>query len=132
MLPTTARPCTSKAATGSSPWMRTAITNTPPMSARRTMCATSFNIRWRITPAGPPTSSGGDFAALVPPLDPGAPLGDLLPPTELVFTPPEFQPVNPGIVDHTPTVIIETPDNPAGAVDASESVNEKGLASRGS
>ena len=36
-------------------------------------------------------SSGGNFAAPVPPLDPGVPLGDLIPPTELVFTPPEFE-----------------------------------------
>ena len=34
--------------------------------------------------------------------------------------------------DHTPTIEIETPDNPAGAVNATESVNEKGLAPRGS
>ena len=34
--------------------------------------------------------------------------------------------------DHIPTIVIETPDNPAGAVNASESVNEKGLAPRGS
>ena len=40
--------------------------------------------------AGPPQSSGGNFADFVPPLDPGAPLGDLIPPTELVFTPPQF------------------------------------------
>ena len=41
--------------------------------------------------AGPPLSSGGNFAIDVPPLDPGVPLGDLLPPTELSFTPPEFE-----------------------------------------
>jgi VCBS repeat-containing protein len=35
------------------------------------------------------------------------------------------------IADHTPTIVIETPDNPAGAVNATESVNEKGLAPRG-
>ena len=38
--------------------------------------------------AGTPQSSGGNFADFVPPLDPGSPLGDLIPPTELVFTPP--------------------------------------------
>jgi hypothetical protein len=80
--------------------------------------------------AGPPQSSGGNFAVDVPPLDPGVPLGDLLPPTELVFQPPEFQPVN-QFEDREPTVLIETPDNPAGAVNAAESVSEKGLASRG-
>ncbi|MEO7813841.1 MAG: VCBS domain-containing protein, partial [Sphingomicrobium sp.] len=35
-------------------------------------------------------SSGGNFAVPVAPLDPGVPLGDLLPPTELGYTPPEF------------------------------------------
>ena len=39
------------------------------------------------TAAGPPQSSGGNFDVAVPPLDPGVPLGDLIPPTELVFTP---------------------------------------------
>jgi hypothetical protein len=81
--------------------------------------------------AGPPQSSGGNFAVDVPPLDPGVPLGDLLPPTELAFQPPEFQPVN-GIINHQPTILIETPDNPAGVVNATESVFEKGLPIRGS
>ena len=40
-------------------------------------------------------SSGGNFALPPPPLDPGVPLGDLLPPTELDYTPPEFE--DPGI-----------------------------------
>ena len=80
--------------------------------------------------AGPPTSSGGNFAVDVPPLDPGVPLGDLLPPTELAFQPPEFQPVS-QFINHVPTVLIETPDNPAGAVNATESVFEKGLPERG-
>jgi hypothetical protein len=80
--------------------------------------------------AGPPTSSGGNFAVDVPPLDPGVPLGDLLPPTELAFQPPEFQPVN-QFENREPTVLIETPDNPAGAVNAAESVFEKGLPGRG-
>jgi T1SS-143 domain-containing protein len=34
-------------------------------------------------------SSGGNFGLPPGPLDPGVPLGDLLPPTELDFTPPE-------------------------------------------
>jgi len=79
--------------------------------------------------AGPPSSSGGDWNDVVPPLDPGAPLGDLIPPTELQYVPPEFQQPAQGI-DTQPTVFIETPDNPAGVVDASESVNEKGLPAR--
>src|SRR5690242_19763269 len=41
--------------------------------------------------AGQPLSSGGNFADPVPPLDPGVPLGDLIPPTELHYTPPEFR-----------------------------------------
>ena len=38
-------------------------------------------------------SSGGNFALPPPPLDPGVPLGDLLPPTELDYTPPEYEEV---------------------------------------
>src|SRR4029079_3827065 len=79
--------------------------------------------------AGPPPSSGGNWNDPVPDLDPGAPLGDLIPPTELGHTPPIFQEPAQGI-DTEPTVIIETPDFPAGAVNASESVNEKGLPAR--
>jgi hypothetical protein len=79
--------------------------------------------------AGQPPSSGGNFNDPVPPLDPGVPLGDLIPPTELGHTPPIFQEPAQGI-DTEPTVIIETPDFPAGAVDASETVFEKGLPSR--
>ena len=36
-------------------------------------------------------SSGGNFDVPVPPLDPGVPLGDLIPPTEYTYTPPEPQ-----------------------------------------
>jgi hypothetical protein len=36
-------------------------------------------------------SSGGNFEVPVAPLDPGVPLGDLIPPTELHYTPPEFE-----------------------------------------
>ncbi len=36
-----------------------------------------------------PPSSGGNFAVPPPPLDPGIPLGDLIPPTELDYIPPE-------------------------------------------
>ena len=62
--------------------------------------------------AGAIASSGGNFADPVPPLDPGVPLGDLLPPTELTFTPPEFRDIN-AFENTKPTVVIETPDNPA-------------------
>ncbi|MEO5810278.1 MAG: hypothetical protein ABIR51_09545, partial [Sphingomicrobium sp.] len=84
--------------------------------------------------AGPPQSSGGNFAVPVGPLDPGVPLGDLLPPTELGYHPPELREVIYDIkkVDHIPTIVIETPDNPAGAINAVDSVDEAGLpASRG-
>ena len=43
--------------------------------------------------SGVPQSSGGNFANPVGPLDPGTPLGDLLPPTQLEYTPPEFEEV---------------------------------------
>ena len=79
--------------------------------------------------AGQLPSSGGNFNDPVPTLDPGVPLGDLIPPTELGHTPPTFIEPAQGI-DTEPTVIIETPDFPAGAVDASESVSEKGLPAR--
>jgi len=83
--------------------------------------------------AGTPQSSGGNFADFVPPLDPGAPLGDLIPPTEFGFPPPEVQEVDQFIHrQEPPTLIIETPDQPAGAINATESVNEKGLPPRGS
>src|SRR3954454_12152885 len=57
--------------------------------------------------AGPPQSSGGNFADPVGPLDPGAALGDLIPPTELVFTPPVIREIG-QFVNHTP----ETGPNP--------------------
>ena len=79
--------------------------------------------------AGPPQSSGNNFATDVPPLDPGIPLGDLLPPTELAFTPPDFEEDN-QFINNEPTVVIETPDNPAGAVDAQDHVSEAGLPAR--
>jgi len=79
--------------------------------------------------AGAPQSSGGNFATDVPPLDPGVALGDLIPPTELLFGTPPVEELAQAI-DRHPTVIIETPDNPAGAIDATESVNERGLPAR--
>ena len=42
---------------------------------------------------GPPQSSGGNFNVPVPPLDPGVPLGDLIPPTEYGYQPPEVKEV---------------------------------------
>ena len=79
--------------------------------------------------AGPPQSSGGNFADPVPPLDPGAPLGDLIPPTELHYTPPEFNEIG-QVENQKPTVVIEPHDLAPGAVDAVDQVNEKGLPTR--
>jgi VCBS repeat-containing protein len=79
--------------------------------------------------AGNPQSSGGNFEVPVGPLDPGVPLGDLIPPTELHFTPPEFQPIYPGLVNHEPTIEIQ-PDGQPAAINAEDSVNEKGLPAR--
>ena len=73
-------------------------------------------------------SSGGNFAAPVPPLDPGVPLGDLIPPTELVFTPPEFE--EPGqFLDREPEIIIDPVDG-APSVNAVSDVDEAGLPGR--
>ena len=79
--------------------------------------------------AGTPQSSGGNFDVPVPPLDPGVPLGDLIPPTELHFTPPEFQPVYPGVEDREPTIVIQ-PDGQPASVAAEDAVDEKGLPTR--
>ena len=57
--------------------------------------------------AGTPQSSGGNFADPVPPLDPGVPLGDLIPPTELVFTPPEFEEIG-QFIDKEPEAGVAT------------------------
>ena len=55
-----------------------------------------------------PPSSGGNFALPPPPLDPGIPLGDLIPPTEYNYIPPD------------PQEVLETEDDEpeAGAVSA--------------
>jgi hypothetical protein len=47
-------------------------------------------------------SSGGNFEVPVSPLDPGVPLGDLIPPTELYYTPPEVKEIIPGEIDEEP------------------------------
>jgi len=78
--------------------------------------------------AGTPQSSGGNFDVPVPPLDPGVPLGDLIPPTGLTFIPPTFKEVN-GFIDREPTIQIQ-PDGQPASVAAVDSVNEKGLPTR--
>ncbi|MEO8175168.1 MAG: choice-of-anchor K domain-containing protein [Sphingomicrobium sp.] len=75
--------------------------------------------------AGRSLSSGGNFAVEVPPLDPGVPLGDLIPPTELTYHPPEFREVN-LFEDDQPEVVIQ-PDGQPAAVNAIDNVNEAGL-----
>jgi len=50
-----------------------------------------------------PQSGGGNFDVPVPPLDPGVPLGDLIPPTEYDYQPPEPQDVE-DILDEEPEV----------------------------
>ena len=79
--------------------------------------------------AGGLQSSGGNFANPVPPLDPGVPLGDLIPPTELTYVPPEFHEVNDFLDDEPEIVII--PDGQPAAVNAVDSVDEAGLPARG-
>ncbi|HET6535556.1 MAG TPA: hypothetical protein VFG41_05180, partial [Sphingomicrobium sp.] len=78
--------------------------------------------------AGELQSSGGNFAAPVPPLDPGVPLGDLIPPTELTSTPPEFREVN-QFEDNEPEITIQ-PDGQPATIAAVDSVDEAGLPTR--
>ncbi|MEA1072707.1 DUF5801 repeats-in-toxin domain-containing protein [Sphingomonas sp. LY160] len=77
----------------------------------------------------PTQSSGGNFAEVVRPLDPGVPLGDLLPPTEMTYTPPEVREIYDAL-DREPDVVIQTPDQPVGVENATASVNENALPAR--
>ncbi|AMK22831.1 MULTISPECIES: Ig-like domain-containing protein [unclassified Sphingobium] len=81
--------------------------------------------------AGPPRSSGGNF--LGPDGNVGDPhgLGDLLPPTELLFPQPETREILPIAPDEEPEVTIITPDQPTGATAATAGVSEAGLPARG-
>ncbi|HET9337164.1 MAG TPA: DUF5801 repeats-in-toxin domain-containing protein, partial [Sphingomicrobium sp.] len=76
-----------------------------------------------------PPSSGGNFALPPPPLDPGIPLGDLLPPTELDYNPPEPQDVFPVPDDEEPEITIQ-PDGQPASVNAVDEVDEAGLPGR--
>ena len=81
--------------------------------------------------AGPPRSSGGNFAESDGNIGDPIGLGDLLPPTELQFTQAEQQEILPVFpVDDTPEILIVTPDQPAGAISATASVDEAGLGPR--
>ena len=75
-----------------------------------------------------PQSSGGNFDVPVPPLDPGVPLGDLIPPTEYNYIPPEPQEtLLPD--DEEPTIQIQ-PDGQPASVAAVDVVDEDGLPTR--
>ncbi len=80
---------------------------------------------------GPVQSSGGNFAEVVGTIGDPFGLGDLLPPTELNFPLFEQREILAGIVDEEPTTVIVTPDNPAGAINATSTVSEAGLPARG-
>ncbi|MXP14759.1 tandem-95 repeat protein, partial [Altererythrobacter confluentis] len=81
--------------------------------------------------AGPGVqSSGGNFATAPGDIQAAYALGDLLPYTELTFPQPEDQEIIPNLADRDPTVIVITPNNPAGATDAVAEVDEAGLPAR--
>jgi large repetitive protein len=78
--------------------------------------------------AGPPGSSGGNFAVPLGDIGDGIGIGDLLPPTALAFEPPTFEELMP-FIDEEPTVIIVTPSNP-GAPSVTQSTTDAGLPAR--
>jgi VCBS repeat-containing protein len=82
--------------------------------------------------AGPPRSSGGNFADPVGNIGNPINLGDLLPPTELAFPLRQGRELLPNRINNKPTTDIITPNNPAGAKNATATVNEAGLPARGS
>ncbi|SNT12600.1 VCBS repeat-containing protein [Sphingopyxis indica] len=77
-------------------------------------------------------SSGGNFAEDEGTIGDPYAIGNLLPYTELNFPEPEDREVIPAIPDsdEEPTISIVTPDQPAGSVDATASVDEAGLPAR--
>jgi VCBS repeat-containing protein len=76
-------------------------------------------------------SSGGNFADPEGPIQDAYALGDLLPYTQLAFPQPEDRELLPAVSDEEPTILIVTPDQPAGLTAATASVNEAGLPVRG-
>lgn len=76
-------------------------------------------------------SSGGNFADPEGPIQDAYALGDLLPYTELAFPQPEDRELLADVPDEEPTIVIVTPDQPAGVVAATASVDEAGLPARG-
>ncbi|MHA6317985.1 DUF5801 repeats-in-toxin domain-containing protein [Altererythrobacter sp. CAU 1778] len=80
--------------------------------------------------AGNPRSSGGNFAVDPGDIQAAYGLGDLLPYTEFARPEEPEREVIPGLLDREPDVVIETPDNPAGVVNAIATVDEEGLPAR--
>src|SRR5690606_38615881 len=81
--------------------------------------------------AGPPQSSGGNFAGDVGPLQDAFGLGDLLPYTELQFPEREEREILPNVVDRKPDISIEIDDSGVSLINAVDAVNEAGLPARG-
>ncbi|HKT75218.1 MAG TPA: VCBS domain-containing protein, partial [Sphingobium sp.] len=81
--------------------------------------------------AGPARSSGGNFLAADGNVGDPHGLGDLLPPTELSFTQAEQREILPIAPNNQPEVEIVTPNQPAGAINATAGVSEAGLPARG-
>ena len=80
--------------------------------------------------AGPPQSSGGNFALPVGTIGDPFALGDLLPPTALHVEDHPSREILPAIAETKPTVGIVTPENPIAVSAAVTSVNEAGLPAR--
>jgi len=80
--------------------------------------------------AGTVSSSGGNFADPVGPIQSAYGLGDLLPYTELQFPQQQSQEVLPGLVNKAPDVAIEIDDSGASVINAADSVSEAGLPAR--
>ena len=80
--------------------------------------------------AGPPQSSGGNFAANEGAIQAAFDIGDLLPFTALSFPDDQEEEIIPA-VDDEPEVLIETIDNPTGVENAIATVDEDGLPERG-
>ncbi|MXP41610.1 tandem-95 repeat protein [Altererythrobacter soli] len=80
--------------------------------------------------AGPPRSSGGNFADPVGPLQDAFGLGDLLPYTELQFTAEDEREVIPAEADPRPDISIEVGNSGVSVRNAEASVSEAGLPAR--
>ncbi|MHA6334654.1 T1SS-143 repeat domain-containing protein [Qipengyuania sp. CAU 1752] len=81
--------------------------------------------------AGTLQSSGGNFAEDEGAIQDAFDLGDLLPFTDFGFPQDPDDEIIPDLVNRDPDVVIRTPNNPAGAQNATASVDEAGLPARG-